>query len=199
MAKHVHMSGYEAGCFFQTTHISSQMNMYVRCLPPCNQMHTCSCCMTKMHIHKWGWWWTHAGKRNDTHPGPTGYNAQMPLNKNLLQPEVWAQPICVNSVHPSLNSFSFSSSGWNFASFYKGHCKSHGGGGGRKLANQWYNLLLRVKYILKEWALSMAWWFFSWMVLKFFHGLGSKSCWLLRYFINMKELHIQMCDLTYSC
>lgn len=124
MTKHTHVSGYETGCFFHVTHVSSQMSMYVRCSLPCNQMRMCSCCVTKMHIQKWGWWWTHAGKRNNTHPG---YNAQMPLDKNLLQPKVWTRLSCANPVHPSINSFDFSPSGWNFASFYKGHCKSHWG------------------------------------------------------------------------
>lgn len=43
----------------------------------------------------------------------------------------WQKPIaarsCVNLVHPSLNDFNFSSSGWNFASFYGCHFKSLGG------------------------------------------------------------------------
>lgn len=42
----------------------------------------------------------------------------------------WQKPLaarsCVNLVHPSLNYFNFSSSGWNFASFYRGYYKPLG-------------------------------------------------------------------------
>lgn len=117
----------------------------------------------------------HAGNRNDTNPGATGYDAQMtPIGARS----------CVNLVHPPLNDFNFSSSGWNFASFYRGHFKSFGG----KISLQIKKIIFGLKNVFNEWALIMGYWvaFFSWMVLKFFHGLGSKMCCLLRHFINMK-------------
>lgn len=51
MAKPMHMSGYESGCFFHTTHESSQMSMYVHCLLPCNQMHVLLLCNQNAHSY----------------------------------------------------------------------------------------------------------------------------------------------------
>lgn len=140
--------------------------------------------VTKMHIHKWRLWWTHAGKRNDTHSEATGYSAYTPFSKDLSQPEVGANLSCANPVDSSLNGFNFSSSGYKFASFYKGHYKSHGG----KKSLWIHDIIFCLKYTLKEWAAKYGLGFFvlSWMMLKFFHGLDSKSCWLVKHFINMK-------------
>lgn len=107
------MSSYETDCYF---HIIYWATWKWICAAHCPVDRYMCTPMWPKYMYRNEAGGGHTENRTDTHPGAVGYNAQC-HSENLLQPEFWVQLSHVSSTQPSANTFNFSSSRWNFASF----------------------------------------------------------------------------------